>query len=75
MNLKTVVHFSRFDFEHELVGKDWIVTSSDSPEKIFVAGTNFVNDVAELNPSKLGWFRDRSYKTFFAVSEDSAKIS
>jgi hypothetical protein len=62
MNLKSVVHLSRFDFEH--VEKDWIVTSSDSPEKIFVAGTNFVNDVAELNPSKLGWFRDGYYKTF-----------
>ena len=51
--------FQSSDFEPELVGKDWVVTSSEIPEKHFSVDKNFINDFAEFSPSKLGWFRPK----------------
>jgi len=55
--LRADFNFRSFDFEHELTRTDWILTSSEFPEKYFAVDKNFVNGVFERNPTKLGWFR------------------
>ena len=51
--------FQSSDFEPQLVGNDWVVTSSEIPEKHFSVEKTFINDFAEFSPSKLGWFRSK----------------
>ena len=65
--LRADLTFQSFDFEHELTRADWILNSSEFPEKYFAVDKTFVNDVFERNPSKLGWFRPVS-ETFDVAS-------
>ena len=46
-------------FHSELDSKDWIVTSNFN-ENVYRVDKNYVNDVFERNPMKLGWFRPSS---------------
>ena len=57
IHLRANFNFQSFEGEHELSSNDWILTSSDFAEAFYRVDANYINDLIERNPAKLGWFR------------------
>jgi hypothetical protein len=56
-HLRANFNFQSFEGEHELSSNDWILTSTDFAEAFYRVDANYINDLIERNPAKLGWFR------------------